>query len=352
MKQVSYDKLLNITSQPGITCPLINALLFDGSQRSRIVRFKIDEFDDKAYIDGSELNELLKTMNNLENWATDIITTYENLSEETLELIFEDYGNDINSIIAEINKGVNNDFDYTLQHEVKQLNNAASEVESIINNYLEKINYLEDEEKELDELDNLLSSIDQEEEEDKYEEILDDINNKKKDIDKLKSLIDDIKIDFKYAEISFFNQSSDLSDVLEEVRTRNDELRTEAKGLKDIIIEYAKEELELYQPIEFLNNKYSSKDIVNLGIIYKDEREKIKLFKYLKDKNIINEEQYKFHTEIDKINIKESLESLLSTLKNNQFKGVRYYENAEDFFNRKEPQSLLIKKNKNKMEFK
>lgn len=352
MKQVSYDKLLNITSQPGITCPLINALLFDGSQRSRIIRFRIDEFDDNAYINASELSDLIKTMDKLESWASDIVSTYENLSEKTLELIFEDYGNDINNIITEINNGIENNAEYKLTHEVKNVNRAASEVESIINNYIEKNEHLEDEEKELDELERLLDSTDPEDEEEKYETILEEIKDKNKDIDKLKSLIEDMKNDFRYAEISFFNQASDFSDMLEEVRKRNDELRVETKGLKDILIEYAKEELELYQPIEFLNREYKNTDIVNLGIIYKDEKEKFKLFKYLKDNNIINEEQYKFHTEVDKINLKESLESLLKTLKDNGFKGVRYYETAEDFFNKKEPQSLLVKKNKNKMELK
>ncbi len=352
MKQVSYDKLLKINSQPGITCPIINGLLFDGRQRTRIVKFKIDDFDDKAYIDASELSVLIEAMDNLEMWARDLVEVYKNLNEETLEYIFENIGEEIDDIISRIINGIENSFDYKINHEVDQVNKYASELESVINDYIEKVNLLDSEEKELNDWGKLLSKIDEEENPKEYETLLEEIENKELEIEKLNKTISNIEKDFRYAEISFYNQTSDFSELLEEARERNDLLRTEAKYLKDILIKHAKEELCLYQPLEFLNKEYKDDNVINLGIIYKDEKEKNILFKYLKDNNIINEEQYKFHTEVEKLNIKETMNNLLKTLKDNGFKGVRYYEKSEDFFNRIEPQSLLIKKNKNKMELK
>ena len=82
INQISKDYLLGITKQPEITCPIINALQFSGNNRSKIYKCELGEDPSGLTVDTSEL---IKTIEKLKSWATDICDIYSDN-----ELVIED----------------------------------------------------------------------------------------------------------------------------------------------------------------------------------------------------------------------------------------------------------------------
>jgi hypothetical protein len=72
---------------------------------------------------------------------------------------------------------------------------------------------------------------------------------------------------------SFDELAFEFSNYLENMRARNDRLRDELTELRELILEKGKFKLKLFQPIEFLNNKFGvtdllqNKKVANIGLI-------------------------------------------------------------------------------------
>lgn len=363
MKQVSYDKLLGISIQPENTCPLINALQFTGSQRTRIVRFKIDDFDDTAKIGYKEPQALYKTIAELNSWAEDVIDLYENLSDELQTELLEDY--EILDVKTNLLKELDKCYIDQIETFIEEVNKEAEEVEEVISNYISKIEEIEEYEESINKLQQQYDD-DEPEENEILDNKIDDINSSLSKAEKEKN---DLVSNFKYVEISFDNKSDEFSDFLEVVRKRNENLRNYTSDLKGAIISVAKDKLELYQPIEYLNRtfKYELSEIVNLGVVKNtDNFFYTNLMKHLYVNNYINEDTYEKYKNVlvDYNGLKkEFFEEKYGTTKLGYFaedkfityivnecnkkgyKGVRYYESDADFISNKDSYKTMYVEN-------
>lgn len=367
MNQIPYDELLKINKQPANTCPLINCLLYSGSQKTRNVRFKIDSFDDTSIISSWELKDLYMIVSKLDNWSYDILNIYDNLTDEIKEKMKE---SNIENVIIEINNNLNLDYMQEVDNGVDIVNGIAEDIEKIIIDYTDNI-------KEIDDLENEISILSNKIED---EEDLDEILNEKieliyKEIKKIKEINsrqDSLVSNFSSSEIEFENETDSFSELLERLRERNDNLRQYTKELKSAIIEYASEYLDIYQPIDYLNKINKKNDeIINIGILNCQRSPNyLNIFKKLQDQKYITSEQnqeyviyYKdyinksldFKSKYNKerigfINEEFALKNIIKFIKDNGYKGIRYYKNETEFMvDRDSFREIKIPKIKNKL---
>lgn len=156
---------------------------------------------------------------------------------------------------------------------------------------------------------------------------------------------------------SFDELAFEFSNYLENMRTRNDKLRDELTDLREVILEKAKFKLKLFQPIEFLNNKFGVTDLLqnrkvaNIGLISnqfdymsitadinKDGKWYFsKLVNYLENKGQLNIEQKEklissLKADDGSMLTEESRKrSLFQMLAENGYTQVRYYETLKLF---------------------
>lgn len=324
INQISKDYLLGITKQPEITCPIINALQFSGNNRSKIYKCELGEDPSGLTVDTSEL---IKTIEKLKSWATDICDIYsdnelviediddrkniEGLKSLVEQYIDQDYISEIEDYEKEINKIIESWEEYNSKHEIQQ-------------------EYINDLEKKQSELERLLDNYDSEDDKEHIESIKYDMSDVENDIDTANRDIDGIERDFRYnIELDFDKAVENFTDFLETVRNNNDNMRTFAYELRENLVSFVKDEYDLRQPMQYLKEIERGKDNeISLGILNTSNMNI--LMNYLEKNEVI--------TPVQKNILKKSYEKdeLINLLQNIGYEKIRYYESEESFLSNKD----------------
>lgn len=330
MNELSYDQLLKIEPNHPITCPLINPLKFCGDMCSMVYEVTLDYDPEELLVD---LKPLLKGIEQLDSWANGIMDTVKSLPEDLIKKI--PFNEDkIEELLS-----------YNSTQELKEMKNminalietwqeAIKDREEVLENL--KINKNEVESLEKDLL--LISLTDKSLIEDKVGLINFYNEEVEENEDELKSIEHTFE---KYTKPDFEKEVQDFSNFLEQVRSRNDDLRDEITSLKRSLITVAKIDLNLYMPTEFLDLNFPENDkSINIGVIFNSLENDFRNYKtnYFKAVKTIGERAKLTFLEKDhlmslygKKNKNETISEILDLLKQKGINKVRYYEDENQF---------------------
>jgi len=355
MNQVKKDMILKIHSDHPLTCPIINSLQYISPKGSKTYSVEIGKAADQLYID---ITPLVEVIDNLNKWGYDLLKFYNNMPEELKievknslpnkdsfslidELIKRDYTHDLNTYQILINEVV------------ERWDNEHTEYIESIKAIEEAKKNIENNQKKLDKMNSSGSTSNH-----AIKKLKDIITENEEAIDNLENYTEYLQDYFDHAVKGSFDELAfEFSNYLENMRTRNDRLRDELTMLREMILEKGKVKLKLFQPIEFLNNKFGVTDILqnkkvsNIGLISnqfdymsitadinKDGKWYFtKLITHLAKKGQLSIEQKESlisDLNNDKINMltEESRKrSLFQALADNGFTQVRYYETLKQF---------------------
>jgi len=364
MKQILTDTLLGVHEEHPFTCPFINALIFQGKTCSRVYDVDINYNPEDVYIHSEDL---FNAVDGLNKWVNDVIALYENLPEA-----------------------------------VKN-SKADLEIDNMIIGIRELLEFsvdVDDQERSIERVLNYWSEAHKE-----YRIVSDELADKKRDLDVAEAMIDvvdddDVKayhvaerdrlaytvqtleIKFDQLETNFNDEivplfeieTEEYSRALEELRTRNDNLRVETRALIGCLEMNFKHELNFEQPHDYLNRKFGIKDslsgvkTLNIGLIYNNtpfnvnnvdeyaenvdgKKYLMKLVEDLYSRNILTaEDRRDFRDRVNpfltlkadylkKYGIEKEVsrtpefqrEMLLEKLKDKGYKMVRFYENIDEY---------------------
>ncbi len=337
-KQISNDSLLRTHEEHQITCPIINALKFNGESSSKIYEIRLDYDPIELKID---VENLLKSTDDLDKWANSILKLHNELPYTIKEILKNKADIDmINNLIHESYNERLKEYKTDINGLIDQWIDYRSDLKDLKDLENSEINDLEECEKKL-----LLKKMKNESTAD-TEELIDFHKN---EILNIKEKQEDVYGYFdRYIKEEFEQLTTTFSNELEIIRNRNDDLRSEVGELRYYIIKHCRDLLELYQPDEYLDNKYGiTKDTVNLGIFYNtskaNERNEDKHFNGLiiglKVKKYITFDQMNFLLDIksedyEELKYKRKTE-LFKCFKENGIKKVRYYKNQKDYIENK-----------------
>lgn len=355
MNQVKKDMILKIHADHPLTCPIINSLQYISPKGSKTYSVEIEKSADKLHID---ITPLVDVVDNLNRWGHDLIKFYHNMPEElkvevkdaltnkdsfTLidELIHKDYTHDLNNYQILINEVVDR-----WEHEHVEYIESIKAIEETKAN-------IEKQQKKLDKINETGSTNNQ-----SIMKLKEAILENEDTIINLENYTEYLQDYFEHAvKESFDELAFEFSNYLENMRTRNDKLRDELTDLREVILEKAKFKLKLFQPIEFLNNKFGVTDLLqnrkvaNIGLISnqfdymsitadinKDGKWYFsKLVNYLENKGQLNSEQKEklinsLKADDGSMLTEESRKrSLFQMLAENGYTQVRYYETLKLF---------------------
>jgi hypothetical protein len=271
MNQVKKDMILKIHSDHPLTCPIINSLQYISPKGSKTYSVEIEKSADQLYID---ITPLVKVVDDLNHWGNDLVKFYNNMPEELKdevkasltnkdsfalidELIKKDYTHDLNSYQILINEVVdrweNEHIEYT--ESVKAIEETKETIDK--------------QQKKLDKLNETGSTNNQ-----TIMKLKEAILENEDSITNLENYTEYLQEYFEHSvKHSFDELAFEFSNYLENMRARNDRLRDELTELRELILEKGKFKLKLFQPIEFLNNKFGvtdllqNKKVANIGLI-------------------------------------------------------------------------------------
>lgn len=342
-KQMTTDYMLGISLQPDNTCPLIDALIYEGNRRSKIYDLKIDYEPHHLRVDTSDL---IKRIGQLESWAEDIICKY----EEVEDIINHQDPEDLEytqSLVDNINSYINNNRNY-------EMNELASKINDIIDNWIDLNSaYFNTEhslEKVKKELNDIEIKIDQEDPDDEYndlERLNSELNDAQYNVADYEKQLDKLKDDFDYdISRSFETICGEFSDLLESIRQNNDGMRKMTTDLKKFIFPHLRNDYLLDQPIDFLKKlEDGSNDEISIGVVDKsiDNYCIIRFSKYLKDNGVVLESQEKIFDRLKNVN------DIVDLLQHIGYKKIFYYDNYKDFLNDPNNYKMINLKTQNKL---
>lgn len=315
IRQVRLDHMLEITPQPDNTCPLIDPLIYLGQRRSPIYDLDI-EYDPKhLLLDEKSLAERIET---LEKWASEVVDVYSILDKSIIDaddiVNMDDYITDITDRIA-WNKM------YEVSCSVKTINDLIYDWQDKYNYYLRVERELDNAEKEHDQLE---SNFDNEPEDEGYEDAVAAIATAKTAVEDINEKLEELKDDFN-SDVSkpFEKELNAFTELMESIRSNNDELRHTVVYLRDMVIEYAHNDFNVTQPMDYLKKLETGKpDEISLGLVDKSYYSHTfeKLTEYLNKHEVINN--------IAKTLLKrcDDVEPLLAFLKKSGYTTIRYYD--------------------------
>jgi len=340
-KQVSIDSLLRVHERHEITCPLINPLQFEGHCATRIYKVDIDYNPKDLTVNLKELNSAI---DDLDKWTSGVINVYNNLEDRSkiqidvsliIDLLETSHKDELKEQASEINGLIEEWLSY--REDYKEASKEKKEIERI---------HICNTEKEILKL--KVSKKDTSEQEELLEFYKNEIIEQDEKIEQAINFFE------RYVQDDFSEKVVNFSNFLEVVRERNDNLRELVADLKIEIVNNYKEELEIYQPDEYLDRLYPpTENILNIGVLsnntelyHRDEPANFRtLIQGLKSKGVIDFNQMGDLIDISSEDREHRKKILLDTLKSNGIKKVRYYdthhEYKEDRTNFKE--ELLIK---------
>lgn len=330
MNELSYDQLLKIEPTHPITCPLINPLKFCGEMSSMVYEVNLDYNPEDLLVD---LKPLLKGIEQLNSWANGIVDTVKSLPEDLLKTI--QYNKDkIEELLSDDSTQELKEMKNMINGLIEAWQEAIKDREEVFENLKINKNEVENLEKEL----LLISLTDKSLIEDKVGLI----NFYNEEIEENEDELKTIEHTFeKYTKPDFEKEVEDFSNLLEEIRSRNDNLREEITSLKRDLITVAKIDLNLYMPTEFLDMNFpENKKSINIGVIFNSLENDFRNYKtnYFKTVKTIGERAKLTFLEKDSLmdlygkkNKNETISEILNLLKQKGFEKVRYYENENQF---------------------
>jgi len=366
MIQIRKDILLDIHSVHPITCPLINPLIFHGDKCTKVYEIELTYNPENLYVYS---DDLIEAISDLKQWTHDVINLYTQLPDESKEN--KSYL-DIPELIEAVEELLNNDYNNFYDQE-KKINRYISAWESQYKEAIEYQNSINQQKQTIIELKDSLSDLRMGESD--YEGLSINIMHHEEELKQTNRLYSMLEHQFDQdLRDSLEYQFKTYSDKLEYVRFCNDNLREETTSLRDCLIMNFKEELNCFQPDEYLNKKFgitdflSKKNALNLGIIHNNstfitmdgdtenndfgEKYFLKLVNELRKKDILTytecsyikdrvepfmlkaEYQEKFGISKEESRQPEyRVNLLLSLLKDKGFDIIRYYEKHEDYLN-------------------
>lgn len=341
IRQVRLDDMLNITTQPDNTCPLIDPLIYIGRRRSPIYDLSIDYEPSDLLLDESNLAERMEI---LELWSTEVLDVCTLIDQETIDkddlVDIEDYKENIQIKIA-------NNKIYEVKAMVEVINNIIHEWKDMHSDFLSIDRDLDRAEKEVYRLE---TNFDFNEDDDGYVEALEAIEHAKEEVDSIKEKLDDLKEEFSNdISYNFEKKINKFTELMEEVRANNDQLRQNTTHLRESILPYLSNEFNLVQPMDYLKKVETGRsDEISLGLIDNDYymHNFSKLTDYLKKYSVLSDIQ------IVLLNKTRSVPDLLDALKEKGYTKIRYYDDIKmstkhpELFNEVDFNKELIKDNK------
>lgn len=355
MNQIKKDMILKIHADHPLTCPIINSLQYISPKGSKTYSVEIEKSAGQLHID---ITPLLNAVDNLNRWGNDLVKFYHNMPED-LKIEIKDALNNKESF-ALIDELINKDYTHDLNNYQILINEVLDRWEHEHVEYTESIKAIEEakanidkQQKKLDKLTETGSANNQ-----SILKLKEAILENEDSIVNLENYTEYLQDYFNHSiKESFDELAFEFSNYLENMRTRNDKLRDELTTLRDVILEKAKFKLKLFQPIEFLNNKFGVTDLLqnrkvaNIGLISnqfdymsitadinKDGKWYFsKLVNHLEKKGQLNTEQKEklitsLHNDDDHMLTEEARKrSLFQMLADNGYTQVRYYETLKMF---------------------
>jgi hypothetical protein len=355
MNQVKKDMILKIHSDHPLTCPIINSLQYISPKGSKTYSVEIEKSADQLYID---ITPLVNVVDNLNHWGHDLVKFYNNMPEDIKEEVKASLPNkDSFSLIDEL---IKKDYSHDLNSYQILINEVVDRWDHEHTEYVESLKSIEEAKKNIEKNQNKLEKLGVSGSHN-YQAIgkLKDIIAENEDtIVTLENYTEYLHECFEHSvKYSFDELAFEFSNYLENMRSRNDRLRDELTVLRELILEKGKFKLKLFQPIEFLNNKFGvtdllqNKKVANIGLISnqfdymsitadinKDGKWYFsKLVTHLEKKGQLNTEQKEklitaLNNDDDNMVTEESRKrSLFQMLADNGYTQVRYYETLKMF---------------------
>jgi hypothetical protein len=355
MNQVKKDMILKIHSDHPLTCPIINSLQYISPKGSKTYSVEIEKSADQLYID---ITPLVNVVDNLNHWGHDLVKFYNNMPEDIKEEVKASLPN--KESFALIDELINKDYNHDLNSYQILINEVVDRWDNEHVEYVESIKAIEEakenidkQQKKLDKMNETGSTNNQ-----SVMKLKEAILENEDAITNLENYTEYLQEYFEHSvKQSFDELAFEFSNYLENMRTRNDRLRDELTILRELILEKGKFKLKLFQPIEFLNNKFGvtdllqNKKVANIGLISnqfdymsitadinKDGKWYFsKLVAHLEKKGQLNTEQKEklitaLNNDDDNMVTEESRKrSLFQMLADNGYTQVRYYETLKLF---------------------
>lgn len=355
MNQVKKDMILKIHSDHPLTCPIINSLQYISPKGSKTYSVEIGKAADQLYID---ITPLVEVVDNLNRWGYDLLKFYNNMPEELKVEVKESLPN--KESFGLIDELIKRDYTHDLNTYQMLINEVVERWDNEHVEYVESIKAIEEAKQNIDsnqrKLDkmNANGSISNH----SINKLKDIITENEEAIENLENYTEYLQEYFDHSVKGSFDELAfEFSNYLENMRTRNDRLRDELTLLRELILEKGKVKLKLFQPIEFLNNKFGVTDILqnkkvaNIGLISnqfdymsitadinKDGKWYFsKLIGHLEKKGQLNLEQKEsliHDLNNDNVNMfteEARKRTLFQALADNGYTQVRYYETLKQF---------------------
>lgn len=340
LSQIKEDSLLEITNQPPNTCPIINLLIFNSERSSGVFEVDILLNPEDLYLD---LNELKDKVAQLHQWAVDVSNLYESVDRT---LIPEEQLEELDEYYNEIENRLSYDHLREIEHQATNINKTIQEWEKLHNIYVEESKEIEEENEKLSDLKAELDELDSDDDnyiDDKYD-LTEKISIVDNDIYQLEKSLSKTTTKFNnYVECGFKELTDEFSELLETLRTNNDEMRQKTHTLKKNIIPYIKHNFNLIQPMSYLKElEKGNSDEISLGVL--DRINDYRAFTYLSDYLFKNEIITKIQRDVfSKIN---DIDTFVGMVQELGYNTVRYYAKADHYI--KNPEIYLEKNIKNK----
>lgn len=271
MNQVKKDMILKIHSDHPLTCPIINSLQYISPKGSKTYSVEIEKSADQLYID---ITPLVNVVDNLNHWGHDLIKFYNNMPEDIKEEVKASLPN--KEAFALIDNLIKKDYNHDLNSYQILINEVVDRWDNEHIEYIESIKAIEEakenidkQQKKLDKMNDSGSTSQQ-----SIIKIKESILKNEDAITNLENYTEYLQEYFEHSvKQSFDELAFEFSNYLENMRTRNDRLRDELTILRELILDKGKFKLKLFQPIEFLNNKFGvtdllqNKKVANIGLI-------------------------------------------------------------------------------------
>lgn len=318
IRQVRLDHMLDITPQPDNTCPLIDPLIYLGHRRSPIYDLELNYDPKHLLLDSSSLAERIDT---LEEWANQVVDVYSILDKDSIDnddiVNMDEYVTDIRERI-EWNKM------YEVSCSVKIINDIIYDWQDKNSDYLRVERSIDIAQEEHDSLE---SNFEYDPEDEGYEDGLAVIAEAKSAVDSLNEDMEELRDDFNSDVCKPFEKAINaFTELMESIRSNNDELRHATMYLRDIVIEYAHNDFNVVQPMDYLKRLETGRDDeISLGLVDTDYylHSFGNLTDYLKINGVLSDIQ------IVLLRKTKSLTDLLDGLKEIGYKKVMYYDDAK-----------------------
>ncbi len=321
--QIQLDDLLRISRQPDNTCPLIDALIYEGNRRSKIYDLEISYDPSHLSVDTSSLVERISQ---LESWSEDLLSKFEDIKKYILD---KDELNILEDVVKEIYLKIKNNKQFEIEYLEKEINEIVGEWNSLYDSYEDENNDLNKALELVNELEYKISLEDSEDDDNNLDSLSAELEDAKYLVSQHEKSIDRLKSNFYInVERDFDSKIIEFSVLLESVRRNNDDMRAETISIRRHIMPILSQEFYLVQPLDHLKKiELGDDDEISVGVVDKIyfNRSVKKFSDYLKSNDVINEVQSKIFEKTSNIN------QIVDLLKEIGYKKIYYYESAKDF---------------------